>query len=216
MTVMACGHSSRGTGSITDEFQAGVSTAVQQPQTNTRKSTDAGPPQPPSTRMASKAHATTCASKAPEIRRRRSVVSASTPAGSASRNIGRNTAVCTSAARNDEPLSSTMSQAAAMVCMPLPMKKTPPQSQSPRKAGWRRGLQMEWEADIGPLFPTPACPDLRDEYHLGWVIRQRRPVTPLRPVSHHPSWTTGWRAPHCGSARRSRRFPARPWRRRSR
>ncbi len=52
----------------------------------------------------------------------RSVVSAITPAGSASRNIGRNTAVCTSAARNDEPLSSTISQAVAMACIALPTK----------------------------------------------------------------------------------------------
>jgi hypothetical protein len=49
-------------------------------------------------------------------------MSASTPAGSDSRNIGRNTAVCTSAARNDEPVSSTIIQAAAMVCMALPTK----------------------------------------------------------------------------------------------
>ena len=150
---MACGHSSRGTGSTTDEFQAGVNTAVQQPHTNTRNSTNAGPPQPPSANKASSAHAATCASSAPEIRRRRSLVSASTPAGSASRNMGRKTAVCTSAARKDEPVSSIMSQAADMDCMPLPMKKTPPQSQSPRKAGWRRGLQIEWVIGIGSLFP---------------------------------------------------------------
>lgn len=71
------------------------------------------------------------------------MVSASTPAGNASRNMGRNTAVCTSAAKKEEPVSSTMSQAAAMVCMPLPMKNTAPQIQSPRKAGWRSGLQMD-------------------------------------------------------------------------
>ena len=79
--VMACGHSSRATGSITEEFQAGVSTAVQQPHTNTSNSTEAGPPQPESTSSVSNAQAPTCASNAPEINRRRSVVSASTPAG---------------------------------------------------------------------------------------------------------------------------------------
>jgi len=77
------------------------------------------------------------------------VVSASTPAGKASRNMGRNTAVCTSAARNDEPVSSTINQAAAMVCMPAPMKKMPPQIHKPRKAGWRSGLQMEVAAVMG-------------------------------------------------------------------
>ena len=62
------------------------------------------------------------AASAPSIRRLRSVVSAITPAGSESRNIGRKTAVCTRAARNDEPVSSTISQAVAMACMALPMK----------------------------------------------------------------------------------------------
>ncbi len=143
MAVMACGHSSRGTGSTTDEFQAGVSIAVQQPVTNTRNSTDAGPPRPLNTSKASSVHAVICASSAVEIRRLRSVVSANTPAGSASRNMGKKTAVCTSAARKDEPVSSIMSQAAAIDCMPLPMKNIPPQTHRPRKAGWRRGLQME-------------------------------------------------------------------------
>jgi hypothetical protein len=79
--------------------------------------------------------------------RRRSVVSASTPAGSASRNIGRNTAVCTSAARNDEPVSSTISQAAAMACMALPTKYTVPPDSSARKAGgaaWRGSTVRGW------------------------------------------------------------------------
>ena len=154
MAVMACGHSSRGTGSTTEEFHAGVSTAVQQPHTNTRNSTEPGPPQPASTSTANKAQAATWASSAPEIRRRRSVVSASTPAGKASKNMGRNTAVCTSAARNDEPVSSTMSQAAAMVCMPAPMKKIAPHIHRPRKAGWRRGLQMEVAVVMGHYSPA--------------------------------------------------------------
>ena len=67
-------------------------------------------------------------------------------AGKASKNMGRNTAVCTSAARNDEPVSSTINQAAAMDCMPLPMKKMPPHRHRPLNAGWRRGAQIEVEA----------------------------------------------------------------------
>src|SRR3989344_5427432 len=54
--VMAWGHSSRGTGSMTEEFHAGVSTAVQQPHTNTRNSTDAGPPQRRQERRARQLH----------------------------------------------------------------------------------------------------------------------------------------------------------------
>jgi hypothetical protein len=38
-----------------------------------------------------------------------------------------------------------MSQAAAMLCMPLPTKKIPPQIHKPRNAGWRKGLQSEVE-----------------------------------------------------------------------
>jgi len=52
-----------------------------------------------------------------------------------------------------------MSQAAAMVCMPLPMKNTAPQIQSPRKAGWRSGLQMDVDMahySAGPPFPLAA------------------------------------------------------------
>ena len=64
----------------------------------------------------------TCTESENRISRRRSVMSASTPAGSENRNIGRNTAVCTSAARKDEPVSSTIIQAAAMVCIALPTK----------------------------------------------------------------------------------------------
>jgi hypothetical protein len=46
-------------------------------------------------------------------------------------------------------VSSTMSHAAAMVCMPLPTKNTPPQIHKPRKAGWRRGLHKEVEGGMG-------------------------------------------------------------------
>jgi len=152
MAVMACGHSSRGTGSITDEFQAGVSTARQQPQTRISNNTEWGPPQPPSTSKASRAEAAPRASSEPEIRRWRSVVSASTPAGKASKNMGRNTAVCTRAARKDEPVSSIISQAAAIDCMPLPMKKIPPHRHRPLNAGWRKGAQIEVEA--AAVIPT--------------------------------------------------------------
>ena len=151
IAVMACAHSSRGTGSTTDEFHAGVSTAVQQPDTNTNNSTDAGPAHPVSTKPASRRQAAVWASSDAVIRRRRSVVSASTPAGSASKNMGKNTAVCTKAARKDEPVASTMNQAAAMVCMPLPIKNAPPHSHRPRKACWRSGLQIEEGLAIRPL-----------------------------------------------------------------
>ena len=82
--VMACGHSSRGTGSITEEFHAGVSMAVQHPPTNTSSSTVAGGPSPAAP-AASAGKAAVWAISAPEMRRRRSLVSANTPAGRASK-----------------------------------------------------------------------------------------------------------------------------------
>lgn len=122
MAMMACGMSSRGTASATVVFHAGDSSAVEQPAANVKSSSTAGPAQPASASRASRAVTTAWTPREPRIRRRRSVVSASTPAGSASRNMGRNTAVCTSAARKDEPVSSTTSQEAAMTCMALPVK----------------------------------------------------------------------------------------------
>jgi hypothetical protein len=121
--VMACGSSGRGTTSTMAEFHDGDSSAVQQPARKVSTSSVAAPAQPASTSSASSATTVTaCTPSAIRMSRRRSVMSASTPAGSASRNIGRKTAVCTSAARNDEPVSSTISQAAAMACMALPTK----------------------------------------------------------------------------------------------
>ena len=119
---MALGSSSRGTESATVEFQAGDSIAVQAPATKTKNSSAAGPPMPTNSSADSSVPVTACTAKAATISRRRSAMSASTPAGSDSRNIGRKTAVCTSAERKDEPVSSTIIQAAAMVCMALATK----------------------------------------------------------------------------------------------
>ena len=120
--VMACGNSSRGTESLIEEFQAGDRKAVQLPDTKIIKSTVPGPARCTSNNTASRVPTLAWMASASRINRRRSVISASTPAGSEKRNIGRNTAVCTSAARNDDPLSCTIIQAAAMVCMALPTK----------------------------------------------------------------------------------------------
>ncbi len=62
------------------------------------------------------------------------MVSASTPAGSDSTNIGRNTAACTSVARNDEPVRSTNSQAVAITCVALAIKLVALASQTMGKA----------------------------------------------------------------------------------
>ena len=122
ITDTAWGRSSRGTASATAEFQDGDISALQQPQTKTSQSSSAGPTQPARASAASRAAAAALTTMVRTMSRPRSVMSPSTPAGSASRNIGRNTAVCTSAARKDEPVSSTISHAAAVVCIAEPMK----------------------------------------------------------------------------------------------
>ena len=65
---------------------------------------------------------TACTTSVVSNKRRRSVVSATTPAGKASTNMGRKTAVCTSATTNADACSSTIIQAAAMAIMPLAVK----------------------------------------------------------------------------------------------
>ena len=119
---MAWGSSARGTASATVEFHAGDINAVQLPDTKIRNNTPPGPVILASDSQASRMPDTACTVSANWISLRRSVMSASTPAGRENRNIGRKTAVCTSAARNDEPLSSTIIHDAAMVCIALPMK----------------------------------------------------------------------------------------------
>ena len=103
----------------------------------------AGPAQPAINSTASTSTTAACTSSAPTIKRRRSVVSASTPAGSDNTNIGMNTAVCTKAARNDEPVSSTISHDAAMVCIALARKYTRLASHRLRNPRWRSVTQID-------------------------------------------------------------------------
>jgi len=165
-TVMACGSSSRGTTSTMAEFHDGDSMAVQQPVTKVSSSSVAGPAQPMNISTANSVTTTACTLSDARIRRRLSVVSAITPAGSESRNMGRKTAVCTSAARNELPVSSTISQAVAMACMALPTKYTVPPLTSARKGRCRSVALMESVpavmptlsglAQIGPALFSPA------------------------------------------------------------
>ncbi len=149
---MALGNSSRGIESAMVEFQAGDSIAVQAPDTKMKNSSVAGPPTPANSSSASRLPVTICAINAPRISRARSVMSASTPAGSDNRNIGRNTAVCTSAARKDEPVSSIIIQAAAMVCIALPTKYRLPLCHSARNCAWRNELQVDADTALAVLI----------------------------------------------------------------
>lgn len=79
-------------------------------------------------------------------------MSANTPAGNEKRNIGKNTAVCTRAAKNDDPVNCNIVQAAAIICMALPTKYRAPPVNRPRKAGTRRVCQMEVLARVSEEF----------------------------------------------------------------
>ena len=119
---ITCGNSSRGRISPTIEFQAGDITAVQQPNNSVKNNTVAVPATPPSNAPDNIATPTACTTSVLNSKRRRSVVSANTPEGKASTNIGKNTAVCTKATTKEEACSSTIIQAAAMAIMALAVK----------------------------------------------------------------------------------------------
>jgi hypothetical protein len=142
-SVMACGSSLRSTVSLTAEFHEGDCSAVHTPSRKVKNSSVPGPTQPASARPVSTAAAAAYTPWMRSISARRLVVSASTPAGSDSKNIGRKEAVCTSAARNDEAVSSIISHEAAMFCMALPTKNRPPAVHSPRNGRCSSGRQME-------------------------------------------------------------------------
>ena len=75
------------------EFHAGDNKAVQLPATKIRIKTVAGPATPASVKAVSKNPVTAWTTRATRIRRRRSVMSAHTPAGKDNKNMGRKTAV---------------------------------------------------------------------------------------------------------------------------
>ena len=149
MVVSAGVRSSRDKVSVMEEFHAGDKNAVQQPTTNTKNKILAGPALPANNRPTNKLPLTAWMINALVIKRRLSVMSASTPAGSEKRNMGKNTAVCTKAAKNDDPVSCNIVHAAAMICMALPTKYKAPPVNRPRKAGTRSVCQIEVLARAG-------------------------------------------------------------------
>src|SRR5256885_3489362 len=75
--------------------------------------------------------------------RRRSRISASAPAGRASRNSGRVVATCTSETISGEGVSNVINQAAAESCIHVPMLETTSEIHSARNSGRRNGLHAE-------------------------------------------------------------------------
>jgi hypothetical protein len=86
-------------------------------------------------------------------KRRRSMISASAPAGMASRKIGRLAATCISETISGSGLRLVISQLDAAVYIQVPVLAARLAVQITVKAGWRNGLQAEaWAGGTaGPL-----------------------------------------------------------------
>ena len=77
----------------------------------------------------------------PIMKRRRSTVSASAPAGSASRKVGTIVAACTRLTLNASGESDVISQPAPVFCIQVPSAVTTFAHHSRRKFAWRSGTR---------------------------------------------------------------------------
>ncbi len=77
----------------------------------------------------------------PTMKCRRSTVSASAPAGSASRNVGTIVAACTRLTLSASGESEVISQPAPVFCIQVPSAVTTLAHQSMRKTRWRSGTR---------------------------------------------------------------------------
>src|SRR5882672_9802868 len=164
---MAAGNSSRGTVSGMMACHAGRSMALPAPMASVITSSIQGWMTPvivstPSKPVVRNHH--TCAMS--RIRRR-SKMSASAPAGSASRNSGSVVAACTSETMSGEGASSVISHAAAESCIQVPMLEATSAIQRARNSGRRRGLHAE--AGVGAVTTT----NLRAPWRPGTAIIPR-------------------------------------------
>src|SRR5881628_1388842 len=92
-------------------------------------------------------------------RRRRSIMSASAPAGRASNMSGKLSAASTSATIDGEDESEVISQPAPTSCIQVPTFETMVAIQRLRKSPFRKGLQAEGGAPVGvdaadAIFPA--------------------------------------------------------------
>src|SRR6266576_2189538 len=93
--------------------------------------------------------------------RRRSRMSASAPAGRASRNSGRVVAACTSETMSGDGASNVINHAAAESCIHVPMLETTSAIHSARNSGRRNGLHAEGAVILANL-PKRADPSTLD------------------------------------------------------
>src|SRR6266550_6778472 len=118
--------------------------------------------------------------------RRRSRMSASAPAGRASRNSGRVVAACTSETMSGDGASNVINHAAAESCIHVPMLETTSAIHSARNSGRRNGLHAEGAVILANL-PKRADPSTLDAAVEHWLhVDDRRPVERLQVPYTHP------------------------------
>src|SRR4051794_30706397 len=154
LSTAAWGICSRGTSCGWSACQAGRRSASPIPTTSVSPSSDQAPILSASVRPARRPAAATASSWLAMSRRRRSTMSPSAPAGSASSTTGRLIAVWTSATISAECSSVTISHCAATVCIQVPTFDSSCAANSSRNGECLRGASDEgaWRS----LAATPA------------------------------------------------------------
>src|ERR1700680_1389403 len=154
-SAMAPGSSGRGTSSGMIACQAGLLAAAPRPSRKVNPRSDQGVIQPASVSAPRAAAATVIHPWVTSSNRRRSITSASAPAGSASKNDGRLVAACTSATSVVDVVNDVIIQEAPTFCSQVPTLDATVAIHSQRKRRCRSGLQAE-SAAAGPPALAPA------------------------------------------------------------
>src|SRR5690349_11267723 len=148
LSATATGRSRRPTSSGTMACQAGALSADPRPSRKVSVSSPQSDIAPasvsaPSRHAVASIHAWVISSN-----RRRSITSASAPAGKPTRKTGRLVAVCSRATSTAEDVSEVISQAAPTLCIQVPTLDATEAIQSARNTGWASGLHGELGAEL--------------------------------------------------------------------
>src|SRR5262249_14390752 len=143
LAAIAAGRSCLGTSCGVTACQAGAVTAAKALIRNVNRSRTAAVTRLSETSTAKTAGIAGLAAPAKIRKRRRSTITASAPAGMASRKIGRLAATCTSETVSGSGLRLVISQLDAAVYIHVPRLVARLAVQITVKAGWRKGLQAE-------------------------------------------------------------------------
>src|SRR5579864_1124913 len=150
-SAMAPGSSGRGTSSGMIACHAGLLAAAPRPSRKVKPSSHQGVIQPARVSTPRPAAATVIQPWVTSSNRRRSITSASAPAGSARKNDGRLVAACTSATSVVDVVNDVIIQEAPTFCSQVPTLEATVAIHSQRKSRCRSGLQAESGA-----APVPA------------------------------------------------------------